>query len=154
MTLQPVDFKDQEVYQVSWVSVDEDYAGQGVGYELYRGLITLMNISLIQTTSHSTGARKLCARLSQDPKIRAWGFDCDDHLVFDVKPNASGKELTSCRRGIKIYKDDFIGLALVRRKSRIDKFFTALNEASMLRITKRKHNPWGIKRFTPLRKLG
>ena len=153
MTLDPTLYKFQPMYRVAWISVDEDYAGQNVGLELYKGLITIMGVNLIQTESHSPGARKIWSRLSQDPKIRAWGFDTDADIVFKVKPNKSGNELQSCRRGIKIYQDDYIGLVMAKRNSKIDRFFSAMQTASSLALAKSKPNPWGIKRFSPVTEL-
>jgi len=153
MTLDPFLYKFQPMYRVSWISVDEDYAGQNIGYQLYKGLVSIMGVNLIQTESQSPGARKIWARLSQDTKIRAWGFDTDADLVFKVKPNKSGNELQSCRRGIKIYNDDYSGIAMVKRNSKIDRFFSAMQTASALAMGKIKSNPWGIKRFSPVTEL-
>ena len=73
--------------------------------------------------------------------------------MFKVKPNKSGNELQSCRRGIKIYQDDYIGLVMAKRNSKIDRFFSAMQTASSLALAKSKPNPWGIKRFSPVTEL-
>lgn len=150
MRISPVMYQGIKAYQVGWVGLNPKYQGQQLGYELYKGLITLMGINLTSTGSHSEGARKLWLRLSQDPKISAYGFDLGRDIVSKVKPDRSGTELRSTKKGVQVYSDDdgpeSVGLILVKRGSTDDAKLD-----SMLRSKrKKKLDVFGTTRYSPI----
>lgn len=123
MTMQPAMYNGIKAYSIGLIGLNPEYQGQRIGYELYKGLVTLMGVNLLSVGSHSPGARKLWARLSKDPAISAYGIDVGKTLVFKVKPNKKGNELTSTAKGIKVYSDleDVpVGLILVKKGSKDD----------------------------------
>lgn len=150
MWLQPTVFAGLPVYQVTWVGTNPKYKGQGIGYQLYMGLIRIIGLSIVQTTSHSVGARKMWLKLAREPKIKAYGFDAPNGIVFDVAPNAKQTELRSTKRAIKLYNNDNTGMILVKANSKADKLFAALQKASAIKLKDEGPNVFGLKTFKPL----
>jgi hypothetical protein len=148
--LDPFDFRGLRVYQVSWAGLDPKYKGQGIGYQLYKGLISIIGLDIIQTTSHSIGARKTWLRLANDPKIVAYGFDWAKEIVFKVQPNKNKTELKSARGGIMLYDNNTTGLVLVKRNSKDDKFLAGLEAASLYKRDQKGPDVFGIKKFKPI----
>jgi len=105
----------------------------------------------MQAESHSAGASKTWARLSQEPKISAYGFDINDQIVFPVKPNASKTELVSAKKGITLYNTYSTALMLCKRGSANDKRMADLMDRS-INPAKVKPDLFGNKTFHPLEK--
>jgi hypothetical protein len=154
MWLEPRKFAGLQVYQVKWVGNDVKYKGQGVGYQLYIGLISILGLNIVQTTSHSVGARRMWLKLAQEPKIQAYGFDAPNGVVFHVTSNKTQTELQSTKRGIKLYNNDNTGMILVKTNSKADKLFTALQHVSEIKQKGKEPNVFGVKDFKPLAKGG
>jgi hypothetical protein len=150
MWLEPRKFAGLQVYQVSWVGTSHAYQGQDVGYQLYIGLISIMGVTIIQTTTHSTGARKLWLKLANETKIQVYGFDLRNGIVFHVAPNIKNSELRSTKRKIKLYNNYKTGMVLVKINSRADKLFSALEKASTIKLKGRDPNVFGVRSFKPL----
>lgn len=149
LSITPSMFHGMKVYSVDYVGLNPKYQGQQLGYELYKGLVVLMGINLTSIGSHSVGARKLWLRLSQDPKISAYGFNLYTKEIFNVQPNKGETELKSTKRGIKLYSDyeSEMGLVLTRRGSKDDK---KLDKMLKEPAAKNKPDVFGVTKFRPL----
>lgn len=148
--LDPTKFMGLTLYQVDWAGVSPKYQGSGIGKELYKGLIKLMKLNLIQVQSHSPGARKVWLRLAQDPMINAYGFNFNDSTVFDVKPHKTKQELASTIRKVPLYNNKSTGLMLVKKDTSADKFMRKLVEASQLKAKLKDDNVFKVKKFNTL----
>ena len=148
MTLVPKSFDNVNGYHVDWAGLNPKYKGQGIGYALYKGLITLWNITLIQTTSHSDGAAKTWLRLSKESGIQAYGFDLKTRKVFLVKPNSSQTYLVAATKTSGLYENLNSGLMLCKRNGTNDKRM----QEKMKNNPKNRAKPdiFGNKEFNPL----
>lgn len=147
MWLDPHQFHGLRVYQVAWAGLDPAYSGQGIGYQLYLGLISILGINIAQTTSHSIGARKTWLRLAKDPKIVAYGFDQDRGIIFHVEPNKAKTELKSAKKGIMLYDNSDTGMVLVKRNSKDDKYLAGLVAATLHKRGYSEPDIFGVKKF-------
>ena len=147
-TLAPKAFDNINGYQVEWAGLNSKYQGQGIGYALYKALITLWNITLIQSDSHSIGAAKTWLRLSQEPSIASYGFDVKFRKVFLVKPNGSKTSLVPISKKEELYTNENAALMLTKRNGSNDRKMAE----------KMKNNPrnrskpdvFGNKKFEPI----
>ena len=150
MWLDPYQFNGIRVYQVTWAGLDPKYSGQGIGYQLYLGLITILGINIVQTTSHSVGARKTWLRLVKEPKIVAFGFDQENGILFHVEPNKAKTELKSAKRGIKLYDNNDTGMVLVKKNSRDAKYLEGLVAATLHKRGYSEPDIFGVKKFNDI----
>lgn len=156
LVIEPSTWKGLKLYHVGTVALHPNYQGQNIGYELYRGLIALLNINLTTVGSHSPGAQKLWMRLSQDNKISAWGIDIEDQSVFKVKPHPQKPELTSARTGKHVYDYGDTGLILTKRGGKIDQELESRSRKRKTDATSsdplktRRPDLFGVKQYTPL----
>lgn len=113
-------------YHVDAVGLNSEYQGQGIGYELYKGLLKFTSLNLASVGVQSPGARKLWARLSQDPQVKAWGIDLKRNRWLEVKPNSAGTELMSVKGKPSLYSSKDYGILLVKRNSKTDKLIAKM----------------------------
>lgn len=121
MRISPASYHGIKAHSVGYIGLNPHYQGKRLGFELYKAMITQLEMTLLSSGSHSPGARKLWLRLSQDPEISAYGFRGD--AVFKVRPNRDATELTSTVSHISVYsniEDDQTGLILVKKGSSDD----------------------------------
>lgn len=147
MEIDPVTYQGVKAYSVHHAVIDKEYQGQGIGWALYQGLISILGINLLSNGSHSVGARKMWLKLAQDPKIRAYGFDQKTDQLFIVKPNKQKSELVSAKKGTKLYDNYGSGLILVKRNGPSDKRLERLLKQSTIKQPK---DPFGTEKFSPL----
>lgn len=153
LSISPVRYEDIKAYKVWSVALHTAYQGQQLGYELYKGLVTLMGINLVSVGSHSIGARKLWMRLSRDPKISAYGLDVGNRVVFKVRPDHKRNELKSATPGVKVYSDfdeEPVGLIIVKRGSLDDAKLADLLGRSSRAMKKSKPDVFGNKQHSPI----
>lgn len=159
LIVEPTSWRGMKLYHVGGAYVHKNYQGQGIGYELYRGLVVLLNLSLTSVGSHSPGAQKLWLRLSQDKKINAWGLDVDTQEVFAVGPHENQPELASKVPGKQVYDNLDTGLILTKVGSPVDQEMQKLEKVSKRgklkrlpdeRLQAKRPDRFGVKTYSSL----
>ena len=122
LAMNPIAFYSIKGYAIDSANVEPDYQGKGLGYQLYKKLVTELDLVLISKDSHSVGARKTWVKLSQDPNLSIYGFNLVKSYIFKVKPNKDKTELTGKLEDL--YDKDGTGVIMVRKNSYNDKRLT------------------------------
>jgi GNAT superfamily N-acetyltransferase len=128
----PVAISDLKLYKVKSSKVRPLYQGRGIGEALYRGLVLFCDVSLAGI-DHSQGARKLWARLSQDPKISTWAVDDDADHSYRVIANPPVTELVLAANGKRIYgNSEYTAVIVTKKNSSNDKKLIQMSKKEKL----------------------
>lgn len=130
LAMQPITFYSIKGYAIDSILTEPEYQGKGLGYQLYKTLVTTMDLVLVSNESHSVGAMKLWVKLSQDPALTVYGFNLIKAKVFKVKPNKDKTELTNKLEDL--YDRSGTGVIVVRKNSFNDKRLTNMLKAEHL----------------------
>ena len=95
-----VDFPLQPSYQVSTITVNEDYRGQGIAQALYRIVLDMDKATLLAGSSQTAGGRKNWASLFNNPNVDVEGYVSVFEAEFDANPTAEPKELRKQNKAI------------------------------------------------------
>lgn len=130
LAMEPITFYSIKGYAIDSILTEPEYQGKGLGYQLYKTLVTTMDLVLVSNESHSVGAMKLWVKLSQDPALTVYGFNLIKSKVFKVKPNKDNTELTNKLEDL--YDRSGTGVIVVRKNSFNDKRLTNMLKAEHL----------------------
>jgi hypothetical protein len=131
LALEQLSFYSIRGFDIESITVAPAYQGKALGYQLYKKLVTDMDLALFSYGSHSVGARKLWVKLSKDPEVSVFGFDIVDKKVFKVSSNRENTELTS--KFVNLYGKSGAGVILVRKSSMNDKRLTNMSKAEQFK---------------------
>ena len=74
LKLMRVGFPINNAYQVSTVTVDEDYRGQGIAKSLYGVALSILKITLIAGSQQTPGGKRNWMSLAQIPGVEVRGY--------------------------------------------------------------------------------
>lgn len=68
------DFPIKNLYQVSTITVDEDYRGQGIAKAMYGVVLSILKLTLLAGSQQTPGGRRSWMSLAQIPGVEVRGF--------------------------------------------------------------------------------
>ena len=91
--LKEMDFPLKPAYQVSTITVNEDYRGQGIAQALYRIVLDMDKATLLAGSSQTAGGRANWASLFNNPHVDVEGYVKVFDAEFEANTTAEPKEL-------------------------------------------------------------
>lgn len=91
--LKEMDFPLKPAYQVSTITVNEDYQGQGIAKALYRIVLDMDKATLLAGSSQTAGGRRNWASLFNNPNVDVEGYVSVYDAEFEANTTAEPKEL-------------------------------------------------------------
>jgi GNAT superfamily N-acetyltransferase len=102
------DFPFDSAYKVNWITVDEDYRGQGIAKSLYGIVLSIMGATLISDDSQTPGGRRNWISIYKVPgaEVKAYMLYHDNDLdqrIKNILKQAGAKPLGKNRYGQTFY---------------------------------------------------